>query len=433
MSAPASTLSTLRGLTVTLRRPGFGRTVAQTAGFSVAAAMVTKLGGVLVARALGPTLRGEYAAITAWSGVALSVGSMGLPAALCFYVAREPQRARAYVATSRMMMLATGALALGAGMLLAPALAHGHPAAVAGYRIVFGASILAFVGASYTYSLQARDLQQWNRARLGPPMLGLITLGVLWLLRLLTLESALTVLALTMLLQLGWSYWSCRRAGLAPGGADARLVRPLAAYGVAQIAALTPSVINSQLDQLVLSQMVPAADLGRYAVAVSLSLLPIPLVGAIGQVGFPWLAAQRAVTSATRRLQRIAVLASVGLSAGLLVPFAVVAYWLVPLVLGAGYRGAVPLIWILTPGAICLACSQVVGDLLRGRKRPIVVAWAQSLAAAFTVGLLIALVPIVGVYGAAIASTVAYGTALAAMLRHLWRLPDGGAAPESHS
>lgn len=52
-----------------------------------------------------------------------------------------------------------------------------------------------------------------------------------------------------------------------------------------------------------------------------------------------------------------------------------------------------------------------------------VVAWAQGLAAAFTVVLLLILLPVMSVAGAAIASTVAYGVALAAMLRSLWRLP----------
>ena len=107
-----------------------------------------------------------------------------------------------------------------------------------------------------------------------------------------------------------------------------------------------------------------------------------------------------------------------------LVPLALVASWLVPLVFGAKYSGAVPLLWILTPGAVFLACGQVVGDLLRGRNRPIVVARAQGLAAIFTVGLLFTLLPFVGVYAAAIASTVSYGVALAVMIRCLWRLPD---------
>ena len=119
----------------------------------------------------------------------------------------------------------------------------------------------------------------------------------------------------------------------------------------------------------------------------------------------------------------------VGVYVAGVVPLAAVAYWLVPVVFGAGYRDAVPLLWILAPGAVFLACGQVTGDLLRGRNRPIVVAWAQGLAAVFTVVLLVVLLPLVGVYGAAIASTIAYGSALAVMLRYLWRLPQPAAAP----
>ena len=40
------------------------------------------LGGIILARALGPTVRGEYAAITAWFGVALMIGGMGQPSPL---------------------------------------------------------------------------------------------------------------------------------------------------------------------------------------------------------------------------------------------------------------------------------------------------------------------------------------------------------------
>jgi Na+-driven multidrug efflux pump len=89
----------------------------------------------------------------------------------------------------------------------------------------------------------------------------------------------------------------------------------------------------------------------------------------------------------------------------------------------------VPLLWILTPAGVFLACSQVTGDVLRGRKRPLVVARAQGLAAVFTVVLLVALLPVAGVYGAAIASSVAYGVALVMMLLSLRRLPSDSAEP----
>jgi O-antigen/teichoic acid export membrane protein len=395
----------------------------RTAGYNMAATIAAGLGGVIIARAVGPTVRGEYAAITAWFGVALMVGGMGQPAALCFYVARDPLRAREYVATSRAMMLATGALATAAGILLAPLLAHGNPEVAAGYRIAFGVSIIYLVGASYTYSLQARDISRWNVSCTIQPMLSLIATAVLWRLRLLTLDAAIVVLAATLLMQLVWAYWSCRTVGLVPGRLRRDLVRPLATYGAAQIAALTPAALNERLDQLVLSVTVPPADLGRYAIAVSLTWLPLSAVSAIGYVAFPRLASEREVTDATRRLQRLAILGSAGLTLAMLVPLGVTAPWLVPLVFGPAYRGAVPLIWILIPGGVFLNSGQVIGNLLRGRSHPAVVAWAQGLAVFFTVVLLFALLPFLGVYAAAIASTISYGVTTMVMLRRLLHLP----------
>ena len=81
---------------------------------------------LILARTVGPSVRGDYAAISAWFGVVLMVGAIGQPAALCFYVSREPLRARDYVATSRAMMLTTGAVSLSVGMVFAPLLAHGN-------------------------------------------------------------------------------------------------------------------------------------------------------------------------------------------------------------------------------------------------------------------------------------------------------------------
>ncbi|HEX3921228.1 MAG TPA: oligosaccharide flippase family protein [Streptosporangiaceae bacterium] len=420
----------LRELGSLLRRHGAGRLVAQTAGYNVASAVAAGLGGIIIARALGPAGRGEYAAVTAWFGVILMVGGMGQPAALCFHVARDPGQARGYVATSRAMMLVTGTVALAGGILLAPVLAHGKAEVTAAYRIAFAASILAFVGASYTFSLQARNLRWWNVVRLSQPVLSLACLVVLWRLRLLTLTAALLVLALTMLVQLGWAYYRCRSAGLAPGRAQTRLVRPLAAYGIAQIAALTPATVNARLDQLVLSQAVPAATLGRYAIAVSCTMLPLPVVAAVGNVAFPRLASRRHIDGRMYRLQWLSIGGSACLAASVLVPLALAAPWLIPRVFGTGYAGVVPLLWLLTPAGVFLACNQVTGDILRGRKRPLVVARAEGLAAVFTVVLLVALLPLVGVYGAAIASAVAYGVALVMMLRSLRRLPLDGSGPK---
>jgi O-antigen/teichoic acid export membrane protein len=413
----------LRGLASALRRRGVGRLVARTASYNVASAAAAGLGGIIVARALGPELRGEYAAVTAWFGVALMIGGMGQPAALCFYVAHDGDNAPGYVATSRAMMLVTGTAALVGGIVLAPLLARGNADLTVAYRIAFATSIVAFVGAGYTFALQAKNLHWWNEVRVSQPVLSLALIVVLWRLRMLTLDAALIVLAITMLLQLGLAYYRCRSASLVPGHAQARLARPLIRYGASQITALTPATLNAQLDQLVLSQAVPPASLGRYAIAVSCSVLPIPLVSAIGNVAFPWLASRKRVDGLAARMQWLGILGSACLAVAALVPLDLSAPWLIPHVFGPGYVGAVPLLWILTPAGVFLACNQVTGDMLRGRKRPLVVARAEGLAAVITVILLVALLPVVGVYGAAIASAAAYGVALVMMLLSLRRLP----------
>jgi O-antigen/teichoic acid export membrane protein len=92
--AAHAALTPLQGFARLIRLPGFGRTVARTAGFNVASMVAGGLGGTIVARALGATVCGEYAAVTSWFGIVLMVGGMGQPAALCFFVASDPQRAR---------------------------------------------------------------------------------------------------------------------------------------------------------------------------------------------------------------------------------------------------------------------------------------------------------------------------------------------------
>ena len=156
---------------------------------------------------------------------------------------------------------------------------------------------------------------------------------------------------------------------------------------------------------------------------VMMSLETTPLVSAIGYVLLPKLAAEGSFTEQSWRLQRTAVLVSAGLAAAILLPLDLVAPWLVPRVFGPAYEGAVPLLWILTPGGIFLSCGQVAANLLRGVKRQMVVARAEGIALVFTLALLAALLPVIGVTGAAIASTVPYGVSLAIMLRAL-RMPE---------
>ena len=158
--------------------------------------------------------------------------------------------------------------------MAAPLLAGGHPGLTTAYRMAFVGMLAYCVGNTYLFALMGAALGWWNRARLSQPLVALAGVVVLWRLRALTLDTTVEVLLGSLLAQACWAYWGCRRVGLLPGRFRASLVRPLAGYGLAQIAAMAPASVNAYLDQLVLSVTVPPADLGYYAIAVSITLLP---------------------------------------------------------------------------------------------------------------------------------------------------------------
>ena len=400
-------------------RPSTRRAVAMTAAMNVAMAGSASIAGLLIARQLGPTGRGEYAAVLAWFGVALVVGELGQPAALCYFVASDGPRGRDYVATTRRLMLVTGSVIAAIGWALAPVLARQDNTLTTAYRLMFATCILSFVGSSYLFALQARTITYWNAARLVQPALYLAVTMALALIGVLSVLAALLSLVGTIFVQVVVAWVLCRRVDLHGGRFDRRLAQPLLRYGGSQIAANAPMAVNTRLDQVILAAYAPYQLLGLYAVAVSITSLALPVVAAIGYVVFPRIAERRG--DSTVILQRQAVRASLILSAGLMIVIAALTPWALPTLFGRAYAQAVPLVWVLCVGGVFLASGQVIGDLLRGRGQPLLVAVAQVVGMICTVVLLLALLPLLGALGAAIASTVAYVTTFVVLVAALRR------------
>jgi O-antigen/teichoic acid export membrane protein len=77
-----------------LTRSDVSRRVASTAAYNVAIVAAGSLSGLIIARYLGPTKRGDYAAVTTWFAAVATIAEFGQPAAICYYISSEPARAR---------------------------------------------------------------------------------------------------------------------------------------------------------------------------------------------------------------------------------------------------------------------------------------------------------------------------------------------------
>lgn len=394
------------------------RPFALTMSVNVGMTILSAIAGLLIARAIGPSGRGNYAAVAAWFGLFLTVGEVGQTAATTYFAAKDPAAAPKVLATSRRIMTVTGAIATFVGFLIAPLLAHHSRSLTLAYWTVFASCMPSFIGASCTFTLQARHLRAWNAVRLAQPALYFTVVGVAWVGGFLTLEVASVAIAATVSLQTLIAYLLCRRVGLAGGVYDRTLTGPLIRYGASQAASAAPAVVNTRLDQVFLSQMASSSQLGLYAVAVSLTSLASPVIASIGNVLFPRLAGT-ALDEARARRERIAIIGSFVLASAILAVIAASASVVIPMLFGPHFRGAIEMVWILAPGGVFLAVGLPAGDLLRARGKPGTVAVSQAIGAIVTVALLITLLPHFAAVGAAATSTIAYGLTLFVMLRGL--------------
>ncbi len=399
-----------------LSRRSFLAPVAGTALSNVVVTSLGTVGGLLIARSLGASLRGEFAAVMAWTTFVSSLLVFGLPQATCYWVSREPRDASATVLTASLLAFGLGLAVAAIGFAAAPLIARSS-AVLVGLRVLFGLMPLMMLSAVWGGALQSLRIKRWNLMRAVQPVSYLaLVVGFMWR-GSLTIETAIAGLIISLVLQFVAAASFTRpllslRARLAP-------VRPLMAYGVRTAAAGVPWLVNARLDQVILSISVTSAALGNYAIAVSVTLLAAPVATAFGAVALPRIAGT-ATGEEGRRIQRLAIVGSLLAAGAVLAPMAVLAPALLPRLFGDSFRAAVTPLRILAVGTMMYVVNYVMTDVLRGWGRPLQPALAQGVGAAVTVGLLAILVPTFGINGAAAASTVAY-TVVAIILGYMLR------------
>jgi len=188
---------------------------------------------------------------------------------------------------------------------------------------------------------------------------------------------------------------------------DSSLAREMLSYGLRTQLSNTAEGLNLRLDQLLMSLILAPASLGLYVVAVTFSKLLNPVSHAIGIVVLPTIArsgpAQVVQRFGTLFRGSLVILLTLGTALTISLPV------LLPLVVGETYSAAVVPAQVLALGGIFLGLNDLLNEALRGIKRPGVPATGQAISLGLTVILLYLLLPRMGILGAAVTSSIAYG------------------------
>jgi len=380
-----------------------------TLGGNLGILLLTMATGMLNARLLGPSGRGELAAIQTIPSMIGTIAYLGLPSAVAYFSARRPSDTRMLASTAVVLCLLASIPAVALGDACMPRLLGEQSAtAVHGARVYLSfIPLQAIVIMPYVALQGLGRFGVWNVLRLAPNVASLVAIGVAFATGAATAErfSGWYLLMYAMIGPIAYAvFWGNSAGPLRP---SARSVPELLRYGLPSALMIPAGMVNLQMDQMLMAAWLPSKVLGLYAVSVSWTSMLSAVFGALGPVLFPALAAtqdpaeQRALVARSFRLGIIAVLV---LGAGL----AAVTPLLLPLFFGRAFAPAVPAALILVAAAVVLNLVNLTGEILRGLGLPRWPLFGQVAALPVTVVLLIVLLPRWTIVGASIASLLAY-------------------------
>lgn len=376
--------------------------------------MILNVGSsIVVARALGPTGRGEVAVGIALAALLVQFGTLGLTTANPYFVAQDPTTRGRLLANSVVLSLVLGALLIGVGIALksvVPSAVHGLtwpqtllamsaiPVMLAsmflqslllgeGRMIAYnGGEILTAVVAFAAQFVALVVLGGGVTAALGVMVGGWVVASVFWL---------------VVLLKTG----HLERP-------DTSIVRQTLRYAFRVYAATLVAFLVIRVDMLMVNGILGSRDAGQYSVAVALAdgMYLIPTVIATNL--FARVARGLEGESSAQVFRSVAVL--YGVLCLISVALAAVA---IRYLYGPAYHAATPLYYWLAPGVFCLGMINILAQHFAGRGFPLEAAlvWIPGLALNILINAL--LLKHGGVYIASLSSSVTYALILLLHMR----------------
>lgn len=372
----------------------------KTLFFSVFVLLINMLTGVLTARFLGPTGRGEQTAMVTWSQFLAFCMTFGIPSALVYNAKRKPEDTGGLYATSVVMGIAFGILALLVGVFLIPVWldSFSHDVILFSQLSMVLCPVIVISQINYAI-LQVRDeYKQYNRIRYLVPLTTLLLLAVLivtgkmnaytsaaaYLLPSLPFYVAMTVRMLRI-------YGSKLKVGISQ-------FKRLFTYGLGSYGNDLMGQVSTYIDQILIAGLLSPAELGLYAVAVSLAKMVNVFSNSIIVVLFPkasGLEKEEAI-AITFRSFRISITVAL-LASGVLM---LIAPFVLTLLYGTEFKAALTVFRLLLLQTAIGGGTMVLAQAFMALGKPKVVTLLQGLGLLLVVPLLFVLVPKYGLVGA---------------------------------
>jgi len=183
-------------------------------------------------------------------------------------------------------------------------------------------------------------------------------------------------------------------------------IRQTLGYGAKSYLANVMMVINYRLDLFIITGFLPMSQVGLYATAVTLAEMVGYMGNAVNTALIPKLASgnDSLSFSMTPKITRLTLMLTLLAALGM----ALIASPLIILFFGDRFSGSFYPLLLLLPGIIALSGSAVLSGDLMARGKPIYTSIASGITVVLTLILDFTLIPLWGILGASIASSLVY-------------------------
>gem|GEM_PF-307408 len=192
------------------------------------------------------------------------------------------------------------------------------------------------------------------------------------------------------------------------------ILRPILAFSLIGHLSNLINLINYRFDIWVIGDTLGESQLGIYTVAVGVAQLLFYIPDPFSRVVQPYLFGQLK----DEMLDKFKTVARVNFTAvfGLALLVAATAHWLLPLLFGSVFSASVNPLYLLLPGIVLSSATKLLVPLVVHGGYQRVNLYSISVAAVLTIVLDLLLIPIMGIEGAAIATSLAYMVIMVALL-----------------
>jgi O-antigen/teichoic acid export membrane protein len=397
-------------------RGDFSGKVLQTFTTELVLGAVGLVTGIVTARWLGPSGKGEFALVTVVVSLLYSLTGFGLPQAIVYYTKRVP--APDLTANALLLAGTVGGLSLVVGGTVVYFGLSGALDLERGLLLVALLSLPAvFVANAAAGVIHGRyQLAKYNLLRVVNPVafLPLVAAAMLLPDRVEAAVVAWTVaqgVATVLYVVTALSGTGVARRHWAPDWAH---WKALLRFGARTHIGNILKFFQYRFDVVLIGALLDKRQVGLYVVGLTLSELPLRVPDAVGLVLFPRVAA----TEADRREDSITPLAArhtVFLTFTLSAVLFAAAPWLITTLFGSRFRAAYVATWFLLPGGVALSLWKILAQDLIARGRPNAYSFSALCSLVVMVIGCAVLVPRYRLAGGGIASSAAYLTATAVL------------------